>query len=151
MVTSFNSCTPVQSLISEFPKLASTLAPFTPSILVLGVQPTALNLLSESLTGKKCCQLEREHHPGLFNGSFLGVISCSGGYFEKLNDITFHGRFLYNTIFANNVYPNKIVKIPTTTQNHSKRTHRRFSNVQAGNMNVASSLPALSRSFCYRY
>ena len=32
---------------------------------------------------------------GLFNGSFVGVISDRGGNFVNVNDIAFNGRFLY--------------------------------------------------------
>ena len=63
--------------------------------------------------------------PGLCNGSFLGVILCSGGYLENLNDITFHNTFLYYTIFSNKMYPNKMSEFPLLHEITPKKLPRR--------------------------
>ena len=50
------------------------------------------------------------------------MILGSGGNCENLSDTAFNFRFTYYTIISNKVHPNKIVKIPTTTRYHLKKT-----------------------------
>ena len=48
----------------------------------------------------------------------MGMISGSGGNCENLH---FNGRLLYYTICSNNMQPNKIVIIPSTTVNRTQK------------------------------
>ena len=50
------------------------------------------------------------------------MILCCGGSFENLNDIAINGTLIYYTIPSNSLHPNKIIKIPTTTRNHLRKT-----------------------------
>ena len=52
----------------------------------------------------------------------MEVILGIGGNFENLDDIAFNCKFQFYTNISNKVHPNKMVKIPTTIQNHVQRT-----------------------------
>ena len=73
---------------------------------------------------------------------FLEVISGSVVNFENVNDIVLNSRFLHYTILSNHVYPNKIVKFPTSIQ-YSPQLYK------PGNEHHVKSASALFMTFIF--